>query len=393
VEVLEADERTLHVGLRTSLSISYEGDQAMLGPGIAESLLAGDEDAQLAAWLLREGEVTAAAAAERFDWPEQEARRRLQEMTDAGRARAMESGTYAARMAARRGRRIDPEIWTRLGAEQGGGRPETKRPGRLKRALASSVGRATISSLPTAALAAAAAALILAGTASVAGPIRIVGIIAFATISGVLPPMLVLAARRRSDVVTTPSRLLAGPELMSVTGVAAIAAVILCATVLWSDPAERALAAAAAVVAPVSLILAARYGAFRPIAVLELRQFGGAGPVRIRGQERGRDLELKIGERVVHEAEVSLEPGRPPVKIHGRSGATAELRISARRLDPSGGSEALPITVALPRKSSLQMAEIGGVATLTVEPAGWTVELRPEQGTDSRATGSPLDRL
>ena len=57
-----------------------------------------------------------------------------------------------------------------------------------------------MASLPTTALAALAATLIALGTASVSGPIRIVGVIAFATISGLLPPMLLLAARHRSDV-------------------------------------------------------------------------------------------------------------------------------------------------------------------------------------------------
>jgi hypothetical protein len=393
VEVLEADERALHVGLRTSMSISYDGEQDMLGPGIAESLLAGDEDARLAGWLLREGEAAPAAAARNFGWPEEEARRRLQAMADAGRARALENGNYVAQMAARRGRRVDPELWTRLGAEEAERRPEAEPGGPLQWALASSVGRATICSLPTAALAAAAAALILAGSASVAGPIRIVGIIAFATISGVLPPMLVVAARRRSDVVTAPSRVLAGTALMAVTGITAIAVIILHATVLWSDPVERALAAAATIFALVSLILAARHGAFKPAAVLEFRQTADSGPVRIRGQEGGRDLELGISEQVDHEAEFSLEPGSLPIRIHGRTTTAAELRISALRLDASGRSAALPITIALPRQSSVQMAEIGGMTTFAVEPGDWTVEVRPEEATDSRATGSPLERL
>ena len=56
----------------------------------------------------------------------------------AGRARAMESGNYVAQMAARRGRQLDPEVWTRLGAEQADRRPEAAPRGRLlQRAMSS----------------------------------------------------------------------------------------------------------------------------------------------------------------------------------------------------------------------------------------------------------------
>ncbi len=393
VEVLEADEEVLHLGLRTSMTVSYEGEQELLGPGVAESLLAGDEDARLAGWLLREGAANPADAARSFGWSEEEARGRLQAMVDAGRARALESGSYVARMAARRGRRLDPELWTRLGAGEGDRRPEAERVGLLQRAISSRTGRAVISSIPTAALTAAAAALIVAGSASVSDLSRIVGILVFATVSGVLPPMLVLAARRRSDVATARSRVLAGTALMAVTAVVAIAVLGLHATVLWSDPGERALAAAATVFALASMILAVRHGAFRSAAVLELRQAGESGPVRIHAQEGGRDLEFAIGDQVVRgEAEFPLGPGADPLTIRGRTSAAEELRISAQRLDRWGGAAALPVMIELPRKASLQMTKVGGMTMVAVEPGDWTVVVRPE-ATERQATSPSLDPL
>jgi hypothetical protein len=392
VEVLQADERVVHLGLRTSMTISYDGEQDLLGPGVAETLLAGDEDARLSAWLLREGGGGPAAAAREFGWSEEEARRRLQALADAGRARALKSGDYVAQMA-RRGRRVDPELWRRLGAPDERPPVETERRGRLQMALSTTAGRAAISSLPTAALAAMAAALIAAGSASVSGPIRIVGVIAFATISGVLPPMLVLAARRRSDVPTASSRVLAGTVLMALMGVVAFAVLALHATVLWSDSGERALAAAATVLAVVSVILAARYGAFKPAAVLELRQGEEADRVRIRAQEAGRDLDLEIGDELVHgRGDFPLGPGDPPLKIRGHTAAT-ELRISAQRLDPSGGAAAMPIVIDLPPEASLQMAEIGGMTMVALETGNWTVVVRPEEPAESPAPSSPLDRF
>jgi hypothetical protein len=393
VEVLAADERVLHLGLRTSMTVSYDGELELIGPGVAESLLAGD-DAPLARWLLREGEADAADAARRFGWSEEEAAARLEAMADAGRARRLEGGNYVAQMAARRGRQLDPELWTRVADGEAERRPEAEGGGLLQRALSSPTTRAVISSVPTAALAVIAAALIVAGTASVSGPIRIVGVVAIATISGVLPPMLVLAARRRSDVTTASSRVLAGTALMALTGLVAIAVLVLHATVLWSDPGERILAAVATVFAIASLILAARHGAFRPAAVLELRQDGDSGPIRVHAQEFGRDLELAIGEQVVRgHGEFPLGLGAAPLKIRGRTAASAELKISAQRLDPSGGAVALPVVIELLPQASHQMAEIGGMTTLALEPGDWTVTVRPAEASASQAASSPLDRL
>ena len=311
VEVLTADERVMHLALRTSMTVSYDGEQELLGPGVAESLLGGD-DAPLARWLLREDGAGAADAAREFGWSEEEAAVRLGAMADAGRARRLESGSYVAQMAARRGRQLDPELWARAAGGEAERRPAAERGVLLQRAIGSRTARAVISSVPTAALAAIAAALIVAGSASVSGPIRIVGVVAIATIAGVLPPMLVLAARRRSDVATSSSRVLAGTALMALTGLVAIAVLVLHATVLWSDPGERALAGVATAFAVASLILAARHGAFRPAAVLELRQ-EDSGRVRIRAQENGRDLELAIGEQVVRgQGEFPLGPGAAP---------------------------------------------------------------------------------
>jgi hypothetical protein len=394
VEVLEADERFLRLALRTSMSISYEGERDMSGPGVAESLLAGGEDARLAGWLLRQGEAGPVEAARSFGWSEEEARGRLQAMADAGQARVLESGRYVPRMASRRGRELEPGLWSRLGVGEDDRRLEAETIGPLRRAVRSRTGRIVISSIPTAALAALAAALIVAGSITVSGPIRIVGIVVFATVSGVLPPMLVLAARRRSGVVTARSRVLAGTALMVVTIGLAIVVLALHATILWSGPGERALAAAAALFALASMVLALRHGAFKSAAVLELLQTTEDGPVRICAQEAGRDIELSIGGKVVRgEAEFALERGADPLKIRGRTSAAEELRISARRLDRWGGATALPIVIELPPEASLHMTEIGGMRIVALAPGEWTVLVRPEKAVGRPPARSPLDRL
>jgi hypothetical protein len=143
-----------------------------------------------------------------------------------------------------------------------------------------------------------------------------------------------------------------------------------------------------------AVILAARHGAFAPAAVLELRQAGESGPLRVRAQEAGRDVEVAIGGHVVRGgAELPLGHGAAPLTIRGRTVAAAELRISAQRLDSSGAATPLPIVVELPQGASLHMADIGGMTRLAVEPGEWTVVVHPERAAGRRAAGSPLDRL
>ena len=105
-------------------------------------------------------------------------------------------------------------------------------------------------------------------------------------------------------------------------------------------------------------------------------------------------MELAIGEQVVvGEAELPLAPGVPTPKVCGRTTSAAELKISAQRLDPSGGAAPLPIVIELPERPSIHMAEVGGMTTLAVPPGDWTIMVRHEDGGGSRPPSSPLDRL
>ena len=102
LEVVSADDETLRLTIDTRLEISYDADAGALGPGVAESLLAEDEGAELVAWLLREGSGRPALAAEHFGWPLDEARARLDRLVEDGRAERTGPGTYSARLGSRR---------------------------------------------------------------------------------------------------------------------------------------------------------------------------------------------------------------------------------------------------------------------------------------------------
>jgi hypothetical protein len=432
VDVLEADEAALRLGIRTELPISYDGDPRAAGPGVAESLLGDDEASRLSAWLLREGGGSVGEAAERFGWSEREARRRLEDLVAAGGAAVGEGQRYVPRMAARRGRSgLGGEVWSRLGVDPPQDPVPESRAGwasMLARVASSPTRRAIVASLPTAALAALAAALIAAGTASVAGPIRIVGVIAFATISGVLPPMLLLAARRRSDVAGAGhGGILVGRVLMALLAASALAALVLHATILWTNPIERGLAAAAAAFAFAAVVFATRHGAFRRSALLELRQSRADGPVQVRAEEGGTplDAEISLGGRELDLAgELWLEQVWEGLTVHGHASQAEELRISAQQLEPSGTARALPVTAELEegarpappaggKPGPVRLDERGGSTTFPAERE-WTLVVRSEEpeppqegggepgesgpppgprGRPRARKGSPLDQL
>jgi hypothetical protein len=427
IGIREFDEDVVHLALDTTMAVSYDAPPD-LGPGVAESLLADDEHAALTRWLAREGETTPAATAERFGWSAEEARRRLEDSVKAGRAVALDGDRFGPRMGARRGRELDASVWARLGAgEADDGTKEAPKPGSTPRLLGSRYSRAVLGSIPIAALATLSAVLLAAGTASVSGPIRIVGVIAFATISGVLPPLLLAAARRRSDAVAARGGFLVGRTLMALTGLTAVTVLVLHATVLWSDPLEQALAAIASLFAFAAVALAVREGSFRRATLVELRQDGEETPVRIRCEEDAHpiDAELLLAGRPVRATELDLKDQGSPLTVRGRSEDATELRVAAQRLDRSGSATALRLSVALVPgdtsaaagdeidavpSTSAHLDEIGGIASFETRQAEWTLvisfdepppsvdestETGDEEGPRRRPArpGSPLDKL
>jgi hypothetical protein len=421
ISVLDADEEFVHLALETAMAISYD-TAPYWGPGVAESLLAEDEHAALAAWLTREGKTTPTATARRFGWSAEEARRRLEGAVEAGRAVALADGRFEARMGARRGRELDPEVWARLGAgDVDDGAVEAPERGIVERLLSSPYSRAVLGSLPIVTLAALSAVLLAAGTASVSGPIRIVGVIAFATISGVLPPLLLVASRRRSDAAGARGGFLVGRALMALTGITAIAVLVLHASVLWSEPVEQALAAIATLFAFAAVALAVRDGSFRRAILVELRQDGERTPVRIRCEEEAHPLDanVQLAGHPAGSAELDLEEQWSPLTVRGRSESATELRVAAQRLDHSGSATALRLSAtiaagdeesAVGLRTPIHLDEIGGIASFETGHAEWTLVVRPyqpegaaeaspeigaERGPRRRGArpGSPLDKL
>jgi hypothetical protein len=397
LRVVEADEAALRLSIATDLAISYDGDPVATGPGVAQSLLGDSDASRLSAWLIRAGGGSASEAARRLGWSEPEARKRLEELVSFGGATLEAGGRFVPRMSVRRQRTgLDADVWSRLGLDPPAEpveRPEGRSAGIIARVLASPAGRMIVASVPTASLAALAAALIVAGTASVSDPFRIAGVIVFATISGLLPPMLLLAARRRSDLASGGGGgILVGRALMALTALSAPVILILHATILWTDPVERGLAAAAAVFAFASVVLAIRHGSFRPASLVELRQSDEDGPVRIIAEECDRPLQVQItlgGRELAGVPEIALEQASEGLVVRSHTDAAEELRVTAHRLEASGTATALPVTAELEggdpsgvpgaqEPGPVRLEDQGGSASFPTA-ADWTLVIRSEE--------------
>ena len=400
IEVVDADEDLLRLAIRTDLAIAYDGDATEGGPGVAESLLAGDEGAELAAWLLRVNGATAAETAAAGELAENEARVRLDRLVESGRAER-EGDVYRARLGGRRRSKLDESVWADLGGREAGQSAGIEQAtGTWGRILASPVARAAVSSIPTALLALLSAVLVAAGTASVSGPFRIVGVIAFATISGVLPPMLLIAARRRAEVAGAKrGGVIVGPVLLALCAIVDFAILVLHATILWSDPIEKSIAAIAALFAIAAVVLAYRHGSFKPSVLVELRQFGADGPAKLRAEQSATPLPASISseDRPLPDdgAEVAIDSGLD-VTIEGGPETAPEIRVSAQRLDEGGIAEALDVSVELlgggeDDDGPHRLSETGGVAAFRTS-GSWKLRISHPGGAAGRPD-SPLDLL
>jgi amino acid permease len=146
------------------------------------------------------------------------------------------------------------------------------RPGRLP-AWNSQRGRFVLGALPTVIAFGAVEVLLRIGVRSLTEVTSVVGLLTVAVSGGILPPLLLLASRRKGTVA--PGLVLQYLERPLVAGgiyFLFIGVLLVHGLFLWKAPAERAaaLGTAAAIVAATAVLV--RRGAFAPRLVLELRE-------------------------------------------------------------------------------------------------------------------------
>ncbi|HYY89009.1 MAG TPA: hypothetical protein VFA49_09455 [Chloroflexota bacterium] len=115
--------------------------------------------------------------------------------------------------------------------------------------------------------------LLVTGTGSFARIISLAGVLTVSLCAGIFPILLLVASRRKGDLVpTTVPPLLGHPLLVGGIYVVFLGIILLHGLVIWQELVERALALSVAVVVVVLTLYTVRRGAFAPRAVVELRQ-------------------------------------------------------------------------------------------------------------------------
>jgi hypothetical protein len=144
------------------------------------------------------------------------------------------------------------------------------------------------------------------GNASFSSVMTISGVVTNVLVGAAIPMLIVLAARRRGELV--PPRVwrwLGWPPLAWGIVVASLAALVLVGLFVWDDWGSRAAALAMAVLGAVTVVWALRAGALHPRALVEL--LPGRWAVVASGRPLAVDTELDYD-------------GREPVRVHAAGG-------------------------------------------------------------------------
>ena len=227
-----------------------------------------------------------------------------------------------------------------------------------------------------------------------ARPIALVGVLTIPLLGGIVPMLLLVAARRRGEYVPgTVIGFFGHPIAVGVIGAVFLAGIALHAFVIWEDPIERGLALAVTAFTAGLVVWIIRGPAFRRSVVIEMRdtQPGVATEPALNVVVAGRTavadirLERDDGATELHDATqrvVFAGLRRATFTVAGH--AARELKVWVHRVTPDGESVGLPATVQIGRVGSVAdsvpwaVRGLGTVATeIGAEPITIAVTLGP----------------
>lgn len=233
--------------------------------------------------------------------------------------------------------------------------------------------------------------LTVAGKASFADPLAVVGTLAVPLLGGIFPMLLLAASRSTGEFVPASIvRVLRGPTAMGAVGLAFFIALVVQGFVIWHTPAEQAASALAAGVSAVVVWMALRSGAFRPRAIVELRREpagNGAFGVTVAGKPASVAIELTEDGPAR-----SLEAARGTILSFGTLHSASfelpatparELKVWVHEVTAEGDSRTLPAVVQVrsPSVSSEKPLAAGDPAPLVAIGDSRT-DVRIDLGTD-----------
>ncbi len=362
LEILAADPAYVRLRISSPLHLAYEGEWVAAGLGIADLLTLSDSPRQIVSWMLRQqltGQetVSLAEAAAFIGQPQAMAQATLDRLVKQGfigESKGEGDVRYWPRLAIRRGSQLPSEIWQALTGEEAELEegPEVGFGQRIRAALLGKRGRFLLSVAPVAGVFLLAEWLLLIGQESFAEPLSFLGVIVISQLGGMFPVLLLLAGRRKGEIVPgVVLRVLGHPLITSSIYLLFLSNLFVHGLVIWQNPIERATALAAGLLMIGVTLYLVRRGAFAPRVVVEVqddqRGRGQAGfAVTSAGRQVAADVRLGYpdGERRIQAASGPLPAfsSLRQVDVLLPPSSARELKVWAHRITPDGTSEALP---------------------------------------------------
>ena len=224
-------------------------------------------------------------------------------------------------------------------------------------AWAGSRGRFLVALIPVILVLLIAEWMVLTNTGSFAGILGFLGVMVHSLMSGIFPALLLVASRRKGELVPGVSyRVLGHPLVVGGVYLLFLSNLFLHGLVIWQEPLQRLGGVAVGLLILVVTVAMVRRGAFRPRIVVELRQDQRRDEqsllsITASGQPAAADVQLVTadGEQVLHAASVELPEfaSLRSVGVDLYTGRPRQLKVWAQTITPDGISEDLPVSVSV----------------------------------------------
>ena len=275
LEPLDVHADELRVRVTTTLRLTYHGDPPGGGVGVAQLL--ADDNAALLAWLLRTERADTATVADHLGIAPQQAADVLARLVADGKLTEDIVGgvVHYVPAIARPHRRAPAALWDAIVDEPQSAAsqmpPTAPAAAPQRRARVGPRAHFLLAASPVVAAFGVTEWMILTGSASFAGMLGFIGVIAVPLLSGVLPVLLVAASRRRGlPASSSPVRTYAATSVLVVVYVVFVGSVALHG-LIWQSAAQRAGAIVAAGLMVVFTMVLLRSGSLRRRLTVEVR--------------------------------------------------------------------------------------------------------------------------
>jgi len=390
IAVRDATEESMRLQVTSSLAVTLEEGWDAVGASMLDVLQTSDLEWQLFQWLLRQGSARLADVAAFVGEDEPSARAMMDTLVKKGNVAQVQVGNeihYRARLARKRGRALPDHIRQALDVAEARDTQRSSQVHRTSDVLSNKYVRFFLSTSPVVFIFLLTEWLLLTGNESFTGVLNFGGVIAASIFGGIFPVLLLIASRRKGDIVPQMFyRFLDNPVLMLGIWLLFMAGILLHGLVIWQDPFQRITAIVAVIAVLAMTIATIRGGAFKPRAVVQLRQESNAAHGEFAIVARGESAAVRVrldyadGEREQHAASGQV-PNFALLRcaIFQLAPTRAqELKVWAHRITPDGDSEALPVRLdvecgAETKRFDLRLS--GGQVVLPIADEACTVEV------------------